>query len=62
MNQEEEAKVAEAKNQIQKFEAAMEDDFNTADAITAIFELVRLSNSTANEAASKDGEEGRGLR
>ena len=54
MNQEEEAKVAEAKNQIQKFEAAMEDDFNTADAITAIFELVRLSNSTANEAASKE--------
>lgn len=37
MSQEEEAKVAEAKNQIQKFEAAMEDDFNTADAITAIF-------------------------
>ena len=32
----------------------MEDDFNTADAITAIFELVRLSNSTANEAASKE--------
>ena len=54
MNQGEEAKVAEAKNQIQKFEAAMEDDFNTADAITAIFELVRLSNSTANEAASKE--------
>lgn len=54
MSQEEEAKVAEAKNQIQKFEAAMEDDFNTADAITAIFELVRLSNSTADEAASKE--------
>lgn len=54
MSQEGEAKVAEAKNQIQKFEAAMEDDFNTADAITAIFELVRLSNSTANEAASKE--------
>ena len=53
MSQEEEAKVAEAKNQIQKFEAAMEDDFNTADAITAIFELVRLSNSTVNETASK---------
>ncbi len=32
----------------------MEDDFNTADAITAIFELVRLSNSTANETASKE--------
>ena len=54
MSPEEEAKVAEAKNQIQKFEAAMEDDFNTADAITAIFELVRLSNSTANDASSKE--------
>ncbi len=51
---EEEAKVAEAKNQIQKFETAMEDDFNTADAITAIFELVRLSNSTANDVSSKE--------
>ena len=27
----------------------MEDDFNTADAISAIFELVKLSNSTASE-------------
>ncbi len=27
------------------FEAAMEDDFNTADAISVIFEIVRLSNS-----------------
>ena len=28
-----------------KFEAAMEDDFNTADAVSAIFEMVKLSNS-----------------
>jgi len=28
------------------FHAAMDDDFNTADAITAIFELVRFINST----------------
>ena len=33
----------------QKFEAAMDDDFNTADAVSAIFELVKLANSTANE-------------
>ena len=31
---------------MQKFEAAMDDDFNTADAISAIFELVSLANST----------------
>lgn len=28
-----------------KYEASMEDDFNTADAIAAIFEMVKLSNS-----------------
>lgn len=37
--------VKEVKEYSQKFEAAMEDDFNTADAITAIFELVRLANT-----------------
>ncbi len=29
----------------EKFEAAMEDDFNTADAISVIFEIVKLANS-----------------
>ncbi len=38
---------------VAKFEAAMDDDFNTADAISAIFELVKLSNSTAGEESSK---------
>ena len=38
---------------IEKFEAAMDDDFNTADAVSAIFELVKLANSTANEESSK---------
>ena len=33
----------------QKFEASMDDDFNTADAIAAVFEIVRVSNSTVNE-------------
>ena len=37
----------------QKFETAMDDDFNTADAISAIFEIVRLSNSTISEASTK---------
>ena len=31
----------------------MDDDFNTADAVSAIFELVKLANSTANEESSK---------
>ena len=32
-----------------KFADAMDDDFNTADAVSAIFELVKLSNTTLNE-------------
>jgi cysteinyl-tRNA synthetase len=42
-----------AKELVSKYEAAMEDDFNTADAISAIFELVKLSNSTTNEESSR---------
>ena len=41
-----------------KFEEAMDDDFNTADAISAVFELVKLANSTADEASSKAYVEG----
>lgn len=37
---------------VEKYEAAMDDDFNTADAISAIFELVKLSNSTTDEESS----------
>ena len=36
-----------------KYEAAMEDDFNTADAISAVFELIKLANSTVTEENSK---------
>jgi len=46
----------EDKNQVnalvEKYDAAMDDDFNTADAISAIFELVKLSNSTTDEESS----------
>ncbi len=34
---------------IKKFEDAMEDDFNTADAISAVFELVRYINQNTDE-------------
>lgn len=53
MTEEEHASVAEANALVQKYEAAMEDDFNTADAISAVFELVKLSNSTAGEDSTK---------
>ena len=36
----------------QSFEAAMDDDFNTADAISAVFELVRYLNSSCTDEAS----------
>ena len=34
---------------VRKYEAAMEDDLNTADAIAALFELVKLCNTEADE-------------
>lgn len=43
--------VAKFKNQ---FEEAMDDDFNTADAISAIYELVRFANKATKEGASKE--------
>ena len=36
-----------------KFESVMDDDFNTADAISVIFDLVRFSNSNADEHSSR---------
>jgi len=39
---------------VSKYEAAMDDDFNTADAISTVFELVKLSNSTTDENSSKE--------
>ncbi len=50
---EELAQAEAAKALLAKFETAMDDDFNTADGISAIFELVKLSNSTANEGSSR---------
>lgn len=37
---------------VQKFETVMDDDFNTADAISVIFELVKLANSHVSEKSS----------
>ena len=53
MTGEEEKQIRIADELLAKYEAAMEDDFNTADAISAIFELVKLGNSTATEASTK---------
>ena len=53
MTAEEKQNQAAVEELVQKFEAAMDDDFNTADAISAIFEIVRLSNSTISEESTK---------
>ena len=53
MTAEEKQNQAAVEGLVQKFETAMDDDFNTADAISAIFEIVRLSNSTISEASPK---------
>ena len=37
-----------------KFDAAMDDDFNTADGISAIFELVKFANTNVNETSSAE--------
>ncbi|MDD6208352.1 MAG: cysteine--tRNA ligase [Clostridiales bacterium] len=40
-----------------KFEEAMDDDFNTADAVSAIFELVREANAQITEHSSREAVE-----
>lgn len=49
----EETLLAEAKAYEAKFDEAMDDDFNTADAIAAIFELVKFANTNADADKSK---------
>ena len=49
----EQESLAQAEKLKEKYEAAMEDDFNTADAVSAVFELVKLANSTADSSSTK---------
>ena len=44
----EEQLLKEAETFAEKFDAAMDDDLNTADAIAAVFELVKFANSNAS--------------
>ena len=52
----EEEKVAFEKTAefVTGFETAMEDDFNTADAVSSVFELVKYANTTASGDSSKE--------
>ena len=53
MSEEEKPLVTEAQGFETKFDEAMDDDFNTADALAAIFELVKFVNSNAKADSSK---------
>ena len=54
MSGEERVLSDEAEGFVTQFDEAMDDDFNTADAISAIFELVKFANSNTKEARSKE--------
>ncbi len=54
MSPEEEADFAKTDAFVENFERAMEDDFNTADAIAAIFDLVKYANTNATADSSKE--------
>ncbi|MCH5260454.1 MAG: cysteine--tRNA ligase [Lachnospiraceae bacterium] len=45
--------VEEAETYVTKFDEAMDDDINTADAISAIFELVKFTNTNVSEQSGK---------
>ncbi len=52
MSADEKRLLDEAHGYVTKFETAMEDDFNTADAISAVFELVKFANINVTENSS----------
>ncbi len=54
MAQEEAEIFAGSKAFVEKFEKSMDDDFNTADAISAVFELVKYCNTNVTEESSRE--------
>lgn len=53
LSSEEEQWLTEAKGYVNRFDEAMDDDFNTADAVSVIFELVKYANTTVGEGSSR---------
>ena len=54
LTDEEKGLLDKANEYVQRFERAMDDDFNTADAIASVFELVKFINTTADGSRSKE--------
>ncbi|MCI8935394.1 MAG: cysteine--tRNA ligase [Lachnospiraceae bacterium] len=53
MSEDEEKLAQEAEGYIVEFDKSMDDDFNTADAIAAIFELVKFANTNTKQPCSR---------
>lgn len=54
MTAEEKENLNQTAQFVKDFESAMEDDFNTADAIAAVFDLVKFANTTADAQGSRE--------
>ena len=54
MTDEERKRFEKTAEFVTAFETAMDDDFNTADAISAVFELVKYANTTADAGSSAE--------
>ena len=54
MTEEEKALFEKSAQYVADYERAMDDDFNTADAIAAVFDLVKYINTTSDGSRSKD--------
>ncbi len=54
MNESEKDAFAKNREYVENFEKAMDDDLNTADAVAAVFELVKYANTTADGESSRE--------
>ena len=54
LTEEEKELLEKSEDYVQGFERAMDDDFNTADAIASVFELVKFINTTADGSRIKE--------
>lgn len=54
LTEEEKELLEKSEDYVQGFERAMDDDFNTADAIASVFELVKFINTTADGSSTKE--------
>ena len=54
MTEKEKTDLEKTEDFVKDFEAAMDDDFNTADAIASIFDLVKYCNTTADGKSSRE--------